>query len=586
MSNPLYFGPSAAPMLGWFHAPESPPRDVGIVLCPPVGVEYGCSYHMLRVLAGRLAAAGFPTLRFDYPGTGDSSGSDTDPDQVAGWLQSIGLAGEELKRRSGCRSLSLVGTRLGGLLAFHAAAGRSDVASVVSWWGVGSGRKYVRNLRLYGMAATGSGEVAAGGQVESGGYQLSAETLEDLGRLDPASVSPPTGASLLFIQRDDQPLDEGLVARLTGQGYQAESWRRAGIECIAHTPHESTVPVALQEEIVGWLAARHPGALAGGARIEPEPPDGGVTVLARAGIPFHEDTIRESVVRLGDGLIGVVSETDANGPPTTGIILLPGSSGHRVGTHRISVPMSREWAARGYLTMRFELGGNGDSQAPPDAAENQPFPAHAADNIRAAVQALRARYRLESVVVIGHCAGAWASYRAAVADAGADEYLLLNWTNFYPTAEGNTVRDEVVNYRQAERLKGSVTSWEKWRRLLTGQTSPIAVAGIVVRRAWAVAARSLRPGGGRLDTDPGIGPELAAIVGRSRFTLVFSHALGPSYLRMRSGHLMDRMDQDPNFTMISLTSGDAGFGTEAVRRQLFTTLRDHLARRYPIADRP
>ena len=68
MSNPLYFGPPATPMLGWFHAPEAQARDVGIVLCPPVGVEYGCSYHMLRVLAGRLAAADRLGVSVEPPG--------------------------------------------------------------------------------------------------------------------------------------------------------------------------------------------------------------------------------------------------------------------------------------------------------------------------------------------------------------------------------------------------------------------------------------------------------------------------------------------------------------------------------------
>lgn len=579
-TQPIYFGPAAAPMLGWFHTPETTRREAGILLCPPVGSEYGCSYYLMRVLAERLAAAGFATLRFDYHGAGDSSGSDTDPSRVDAWLDSIRLAADELRRRSGCRVLGVVGLRLGGLLACHAVAGRSDVASFVSWWGVGSGRKYVRNLRLYGLAATGSGVAAAGAEVESGGYVLSAETLEGLAKLDPATV-PALGTRMLFIQRGDQPLDDPLVERLRSHGHQADCWSRDGIECIANTPHESTIPEPLVHELVTWLSANHPEMVGSPRAVAVGPVPGDFDVLAQTTVPFEGSAVQESVVRFGPGLIGIVSRCDDHARPTTGLLLLPGSSGHRVGTHRISVPLARQSAIRGYLALRFELGGNGDSPPPADAEVNEPFPSHAAANIKAAVAAMRREFGLETVVVLGHCAGAWATYRAALDNAGADEYILLNWMNFYATPGRNTARDEVVNYREAERLKGSVRDWGKWRRLLSGRTSPVKVAGIVVRRGWAVMARAVRSSHGRLATDPGVGEELVEILARARFTLIFSHALGPSYFRMQAGRLLDRLGHNPGFRIVTLTSEDLGFGTAAVRRQLFETLRDHLATRYP-----
>lgn len=580
MATPIYLGTPSAPMLGWLHRPAGPGRDTGIVICPPVGSEYGCTYHLLRVLAERLAAAGFPVLRFDYQGAGDSSGSDTDPGRVGAWLDSIRLAADELKRRAPVANISLLGVRLGGLLAYHAAAGRSDVASIVSWWGVGSGKKYVRNLRLYGLAATGSSAPATGGEVESGGYVLAAETLEDLARLDPAGAPPAIGTRTLFIQRDDQPLDEGVAAKLTASGRHAEVWSRAGIECIGKTPHESTVPEPLVAELVAWLVAQHAGVGAGSEGI-PEPVSpGDLAILAETQIPFEGHSVRESVVRFGPELVGVVSHPVSDGAGT-GILILPGSSGHRVGTHRISVPIARDCAVSGYVAMRFELGGNGDSPAPPGAGTNEPFPTHAAANIRSAVEAMRRDLGVERVIVLGHCAGAWATYRAAVTDAGADEYILLNWMNFYATPGANTARDEVVNYREVERLKGSVRSAEKWRRLLTGKTSPAKVAGIVWRRAAAVVSRMVKKGHGRLATDPGVGGELVDVLSRARFTLIFSHALGPTYFKMQAGALLGRLERNPGFRLISLTSEDLGFGTAAVRRQLFTTLRDHLAERYP-----
>jgi hypothetical protein len=63
---------------GWLH--PAPGRR-GVVLCNAWGQEALCAHRSWRLLAMDLAAAGLPTLRFDYPGTGDSL---DDPETPAG----------------------------------------------------------------------------------------------------------------------------------------------------------------------------------------------------------------------------------------------------------------------------------------------------------------------------------------------------------------------------------------------------------------------------------------------------------------------------------------------------------------------
>ncbi len=67
--TPLYIGGC----FGWLHEPLPERRTRrAVVLCPPIGNE-ACNVHRpLVVLAEMLAREGLPTLRFDYPGTGDS----------------------------------------------------------------------------------------------------------------------------------------------------------------------------------------------------------------------------------------------------------------------------------------------------------------------------------------------------------------------------------------------------------------------------------------------------------------------------------------------------------------------------------
>src|SRR5438874_878972 len=74
-------------LFAWLHCPDRPAHaGHGIVLCPPLGHEQVHAHRSLRHLADACARAGFPTLRLDYHGTGDSAGSDEDPDRWATWL--------------------------------------------------------------------------------------------------------------------------------------------------------------------------------------------------------------------------------------------------------------------------------------------------------------------------------------------------------------------------------------------------------------------------------------------------------------------------------------------------------------------
>ncbi|MEO7331245.1 MAG: alpha/beta hydrolase, partial [Minicystis sp.] len=91
--TPVVFGPAAGQLFGLYHAPDAASaRATGVVLCNPLGYEAMCVHRMYRQLAEKLAAAGIHALRFDYHGTGDSSGQVDEPARVRAWLDSIGAA--------------------------------------------------------------------------------------------------------------------------------------------------------------------------------------------------------------------------------------------------------------------------------------------------------------------------------------------------------------------------------------------------------------------------------------------------------------------------------------------------------------
>src|ERR1700678_1751161 len=85
---PTWFGPEDRPLFGWIHVP-SEPNGQGVVLCPSIGLEGEACQMAYRSLATLLAGSGCAVLRFDFHGTGDSTGLLTDPDRVAEWMADI-----------------------------------------------------------------------------------------------------------------------------------------------------------------------------------------------------------------------------------------------------------------------------------------------------------------------------------------------------------------------------------------------------------------------------------------------------------------------------------------------------------------
>jgi pimeloyl-ACP methyl ester carboxylesterase len=142
-----FFGPEEAPLFAMYTPPRAQvARNAGILLCPPIGLEYFRTHYAIRQLAKQLSAAGFHILRFDYHGTGDSGG-EIGFGQFETWVDDIALALNELVDISGAESISIVGLRMGAVLAIEALARRNfKVNDLVLWDPVVAGRQYLATL--------------------------------------------------------------------------------------------------------------------------------------------------------------------------------------------------------------------------------------------------------------------------------------------------------------------------------------------------------------------------------------------------------------------------------------------------------
>lgn len=143
-TQPFYFGRGER-LFGVLDAPANQSAQGGVVICQPLGHEYVRSHRACRQLASRLAMAGFPVLRFDYGGCGDSLGESHEA-SLDSWLDDTGTAIEYMRR--GSASVCVIGLRLGASLAMLAGARVRDVDRMVLWEPVVSGRAYLNEARV------------------------------------------------------------------------------------------------------------------------------------------------------------------------------------------------------------------------------------------------------------------------------------------------------------------------------------------------------------------------------------------------------------------------------------------------------
>ena len=146
LPEPFYFGETGMHLFGCYHRPQGAcRRGCAVLLCHPLGEEYTRFQRLYRQLTRRLSAAGFPVLRFDLSGCGDSEG-DLETASVDQWVFDISTAIDETNRRGCVDQCCVLGLRLGGTLATMAAAQRGDVSGLVLWDPVVHGVAYLREL--------------------------------------------------------------------------------------------------------------------------------------------------------------------------------------------------------------------------------------------------------------------------------------------------------------------------------------------------------------------------------------------------------------------------------------------------------
>ncbi len=475
----MVFGAADGQVLGFYHPPRpSFGRAPAVVLCNPLGYEAMSAHRTLRHLAERMADAGFPALRFDYQGTGDSAGHAGDPDRIATWVGDIRAAIRELRELSGTREIALFGLRFGASLATLAASGEPGVDALIVWAPVVSGRVFARELRAFRMLTDPTVKCPDGGE-EVGGYLFTRQTLAEMSAIDLLARADPGVGRVLVVPRGEVPSREehDLVVHWKETTLASESGYAS---MMRDDPYEAVVPSATLDAIVAWLG-RTPGA---SSSRHPSPARSATAVLDVTGGSSRQP-LRETAILFGKDqrLFGVITEPRGPVPEDRPAVLLlnVGADSH-VGPHRMNVQHARDLASKGYLTLRLDVGGLGESLAAPGRRENQLYDVASVDDVRCAMSALAETRGTRRFVVVGLCSGAFLAYHTAVSDPRVVGQVLLNMFAF-EWKEGDPVAPAKRNtYLSSRFYARSLLDRSAWRRALHGQVDVAGIATVVAAR--------------------------------------------------------------------------------------------------------
>jgi alpha-beta hydrolase superfamily lysophospholipase len=462
------------------------------------------------------------------------------------------------------------------------------------------------------------------GALVANGYLLSAATVAELRDLDlaDAAVGARGPRRALLLGRDGLKADERLRAALEEAGTAVTVADGPGFGAMTVEPQEARPPTAVFGSVDSWLRERE-GVTAGDISVEAEaasselhgaPITPAVTVaspahnsaeqaapaqaapardspaqaapahdspeqaapaqaslaqassqdelhLSQAGVELRE---RPITVQAPEGpLFGILTEPLGERTELGAVLVNAGAQRH-IGPNRMWVEIARRWAARGVPTLRFDLGGIGDSDG--DAAAL----AHVAGiykpaygpQMGAALEVFGAHGLPERFVVLGLCAGGYWSMRTALEDERVRLAILLNTRSL--------IWDEAVyGVRRARELRERALLGSTWRKALRGELD--LARHIETARALALRAartpRRLRArlGGGSTGAPRAHGldrtAELAAMFERlqerGQHALLLFTGREPLHRELAARGLLERMASWPNIEIaIRGTSAD------------------------------
>jgi len=428
------------PIYATLHEPETQHRNIAVLMLPTFGWDESCSYRARRHWASSYAEAGFPTVRFDLPGSEDSVGSPLAPSRFGSWVEAVTAVAAWLRQSSGADRVVAVGIGLGGLLAREALCVGAGIDDLVLWATPSRGRSYIRELRMYAdaMSRDGSEPERADGAIAIGGHLMSKQTVDAISAAS-GVVQHAADRRILMIERDTNGIDEALRTQFVASGADVTVMPSDEYLAMMTFPDWSRLPTQTIAASVQWLET------AAGRNPAPRSLLDSSAVAREISFEYDGQMIRERQVTfdtVAGALVGILSEPVGLTPKPLCLISHNAGAIRRTGPGRMWTDMCRRSAARGLPSLRVDIEGVGDSSG--RFVKNAERGAQDEYRIISSRVEIADLLEVEGVatrfVSVGLCLAAYWEFKVAVRDPRLRGTILLNHLAFDWTPEAQQER--------------------------------------------------------------------------------------------------------------------------------------------------
>ena len=458
---------------GWVHGPsEGMQREVAVLICQGVMREAALAYCSMRRLADELAAAGYPTLRFDYPAAGNSVDADLNESghHWTAWQSSIEAAIEWL-RGHGARRIVLCGLGGGATLAAQVAAQvaarRFDIAGLLLFEPAIVGRSYIRQMILEADLQSGQSMPRELG-LEIRENKFGPKSVEQISAFDLRKLELRPGLKVAIFARTENKAVDDCVKAWVARGVEASRHGFDGLQVLLHYDTLAEQNLGDFAKPIAWLEHAVPPAM---------PSD---TPVSLPVVVLQPPGCIDMPLKFGpeNRLFGMLCRPERGS--TEEMVLIPsGGREPSFGAARQNVVLARKLAQLGIASFRFDFAGLGDSLGPPGTERtfSHAFTDRVAD-VRAAIDAMEA-LGFSRFTIHGLCLGAFHALHAAAVDPRLSSLVLINLPLFtVPTT--NVLGQLEQRGHSAGEYLGKLARPGSWSNLLHGRSNFAALTRAAV----------------------------------------------------------------------------------------------------------
>ncbi len=200
--------------------------------------------------------------------------------------------------------------------------------------------------------------------------------------------------------------------------------------------------------------------------------------------------MKEQVVLFGKtkSLVGIITEpySASEDGCFPAIIILNAGLLHRIGPNRLYVKIARQMATAGFIVLRFDFSGIGDSSA---LDANLPFERSSISETQEAMHYLSSIRGIGEFILVGLCSGANVALKTACGDHRVVGVIGINGS-YFDSQELEGLSQYFKSSIQSRYYRKHLFNYRSWWRVITGKSNLSGIIRFLISKTKILLSRN------------------------------------------------------------------------------------------------